>query len=262
VFVVEPWLDYEQIYDDAYYEGKGADSLVDYRFELEHPDRTIRQYEWQGIANAVSGLIGELADRRWLDYGSGNGGLVRYLREVSKADAVGFDPATITEQARARGIPVLDESELMAAEGSFDVVTAIEVLEHTHDPLAELRRMRRLLRTGGLLFLTTGNVRGHADRLSRWSYMKPDVHISFFEPRTLEAAMAAAGFRPDHRSLGRGFDEIITYKVLKTLRFRRRSALTDLLPQRLIGALGDRVAHLSEHPVGWAVAEERDAGSD
>ena len=256
VFVVNPWLDYEHIYDDAYYEGKGADSLVDYRYELEQPDRTIRRYEWRGIAEVVRGLTGDLVGRRWLDYGSGNGGLVRYLRETAKVDAFGFDPATISEQARARGIPILEEPELRAVEGSFDVVTAIEVLEHTPDPLAELRRIRRLLRPGGVLFLTTGNLRGHADDLSHWSYMKPDVHISFFEPRTLDVAMAATGFRAEHRAMGRGFDDILTYKVLKTLRCRRRSALTDMLPRRLIGALGDRVAHLSEHPVGWAAPED------
>lgn len=262
VFVVDPWLDYAEIYNDAYYEGNGADPLVDYRFELQEPDRTIRLYEWRGIADAVGGLVGELAGRRWLDYGSGNGGLVRYLRGARNADAVGFDPAAISEQARARGIPVLDDRELAAAEGTFDVVTAIEVLEHTPDPLAELRRMRRLLAPGGVLFLTTGNVRGQADRLARWSYMKPDVHISFFEPRTLEHAMTASGFRPEHRSLGRGFDEIITYKVLKVLRFRRRSVFTDHIPRRLVGHLGDRVAHLSEHPVGWATGPgpDRDQG--
>ena len=200
--------------------------------------------------------MGGLAGLRWLDYGSGNGGLVRYLRQERDVDAVGLDPATITEKARARGIPILEESELDAQAGSFDVVTAVEVLEHTPEPVDELRHMRRALRPGGLLFLTTGNVRGHTNRLAGWSYMKPDVHISLFEPRTLDKAMAEAGFRADHRSLGRGYDQILTYKVLKTLRFRRRSALTDLMPTRVIAALGDRVAHLSEHPIGWAVAED------
>jgi SAM-dependent methyltransferase len=251
-FVINPWLDHGRVYDDAYYEGNGADSLVDYRFELEQPDRTIRGYEWRGIAEVVRGLIGELAGRRWLDYGSGNGGLVRYLREKSAVDAFGFDPATISEHARARHIPVLEEVELSGAAGSFDVVSAIEVLEHTPDPVNELRRMRRLLRPGGLVFLTTGNLRTHAADLSSWSYVKPDIHISFFEPRTLEIAMAAADLRAEHRSLGPGFDEILTYKVLKTLRVRRRSILTDALPRRLVGALGDRVAHLREHPIAWA----------
>ena len=75
-------------------------------------------------------------------------------------------------------------------------MTAIEVLEHTLEPLAELRRIRKLLRPGGLLFLTTGNAAPFASDLLRWSYIIPEIHISFFEPSTLEYALHAAGFRP------------------------------------------------------------------
>ena len=255
VFVTDPWRDYAKIYDDAYYAGEGADPLVDYRFELEHPERTVRQYEWQGIARLVGELMGKLPGHSWLDYGSGNSCLVRYLRERCAVDAVGFEEGAIATQARAHGIPVLEEPELDALEGTFDVVTAIEVLEHTYDPVHELRRMRRLLRPGGLLVLTTGNVRPYVESLDRWRYLTPEIHISFFEPRTLDIAMKAAGFRPEHRSLGRGFDEVLTYKVLKNLRVRRRSWLTDLLPRRPVGFAADRLARLSAHPIGWALPD-------
>src|ERR1700689_2220790 len=55
-FIIDPWLDYAKIYNDDYYLGEGPDPLVDYRFELEHPDRTIRRYEWQGIARLSTEL--------------------------------------------------------------------------------------------------------------------------------------------------------------------------------------------------------------
>ena len=61
-------------------------------------------------------------------------------------------------------------------------MTAIEVLEHTLDPLAELRRIRALLRPGGLLLLTTGNAAPFASRLTQWPYVIPEIHVSFFEP--------------------------------------------------------------------------------
>jgi SAM-dependent methyltransferase len=251
-FVVDPWLDYGAIYDAAYYAGQGADPLVDYHFELADPGGTIRGYEWRGIAAVVDELLGGPdPGRRWLDYGCGNGGLVRYLRGAGRADAVGFDSGAIVAEARALGIPILDETGLAGA-GPFDVVTAIEVIEHTPDPLAELRAMRRLLRPGGLLFLTTGNARPHADRLLEWSYLIPEIHVSLFEPLTLDTALARAGFRSEHRRLGAGFDQIVKFKVLKNLHLRRRTRLTDLLPAGLVGPLGDRLARVSEHPIGWA----------
>jgi SAM-dependent methyltransferase len=231
--------------------------MVDYHFELEHPHHTVRRYEWSGIVRLVDGLTNlndgppDTGPLRWLDYGCGNGGLVRYLREEGIADAVGFDEGAITSEARSRGIPILTPDELRDQQGRFDVVTAIEVLEHTLDPPAELRAMRRLLRPGGLLFITTGNARPYAARLDRWRYVIPEIHISFFEPRTLERAMRDAGFRPERRSLRPGFDEILKFKVLKNLRLHRRSAFTDAIPARLL-ALADLGPRLSEHPIGWA----------
>jgi len=256
-FVTNPCQDFANLYDDAYYDGRGADPLVDYGYELDHPDRTIRCYEWRGIGRVIRGLVGEISSLRWLDYGCGNGGLVRYLQNQHAVAALGFEEGSIARRAQGSGIPILARSDLADHDGSFDVVSAIEVLEHTSDPVAELRVMRRLLRPGGLLFLTTGNARPHAAHLSNWSYVTPEIHISFFEPRTLERALRAADFRPEYRGLGSGFDEILTFKVLKNLHVRRRSLLTDVLPRRIVGAMADRLTHLSEHPVGW-VTENAD----
>jgi SAM-dependent methyltransferase len=250
-FVIDPWTDFASIYDERYYAGEGADPMVDYHFELEHPEATVRRYEWSGIARVVEDLLPSVEPLRWLDYGCGNGGLVRYLNGRKLADAIGFDEGAITVQARSRGIPILTPAELPQHEGCFDAITAIEVLEHTLDPVAELRTMRRLLRPGGLLFLTTGNARPYAQRLDRWRYVIPEIHISFFEPRTLERALADAGFRPERRNLRPGFDEILKFKVLKNLRLKRRSVLSDVIPAWL-PALADRGPRLSEHPIGWA----------
>jgi SAM-dependent methyltransferase len=251
-FIADPWLDFEQIYDERYYAGRGADRLLDYSYELEHPDTTVRAYEWRGIASVVRHVAGPISNRRGIDFGCGNGGLVRYLRQHENVDALGYEEGAIAGRAAEMGIPVSGRAALTDWVGTADIVTAIEVLEHTYDPVAELRTMRTLLRPDGLLFVTTGNALAHARHLEKWRYVVPEIHISFFEPRTLERAMVDAGFRADFRSLGAGLDDILTYKVMKNLKVRRRSALTDALPRRPIGAIADRLERLSEHPVGWA----------
>src|SRR6185437_15542162 len=68
-FVADPWTDYKSIYSEEYYRGLGADPYVDYVFESEHPDTTIRVYEWQGILENICKLISMRAQTRWLDFG-------------------------------------------------------------------------------------------------------------------------------------------------------------------------------------------------
>jgi len=172
VSVVNPITDYDKIYNDAYYEGRGADPLVDYTFEVEHPKRTVRIFEWEGILNAVRHHYREgLEGVRWLDYGSGTGGLVRFLRD-RRIEGFGFDVGGYADRARTRGIQILMPSELAERRGSFDIVSLIEVLEHIPDPVSLLQSVRELLRPGGLLFLTTGNADPHRRSFASWGYVR------------------------------------------------------------------------------------------
>ena len=106
-FVDPPWSGMSRAYDEEYYNGRGIDPNVDYLFELKAPRQTVRYYEWKGFADLIGGLAPLDRKTRWLDYGCGNGGLVRHLREHGIADAVGFDRGWIVDHSRKLGIPVL-----------------------------------------------------------------------------------------------------------------------------------------------------------
>ena len=251
-FVANPCTDYAALYDEAYYRGAGADSAVDYVTELESADLTVRGYEWQGLLKVVGALAGGLEGKRWLDFGCGNGGLVRAGRQAG-LDVVGAEEGWIAERARGAGIPILTRSELDARAGQFQVVTAIEVLEHLTDPLAELRRIRRLLEPGGLFFATTGNARPFSGDLASWRYVVPEVHVAFFEPETLAESLRRSGFAPEFPGFVPGFADVIRFKVLKNLGVRRRGGWERLVPWGLAARLVDRRYEVTAHPIGRAV---------
>jgi SAM-dependent methyltransferase len=246
-FVENPWTDYASIYDEAYYSGKGSDPLVDYAFEFDHPGASIRHYEWGGIAKLVGSH--QPVPAKVLDFGCGNGGLVRFLLQRGY-DTYGFDTGVWAEKARASGLPVLSDRELGQHEGSFDVITMIEVIEHLVDPMSELRRLRRLLKPGGLLLILTGNAeRAPRDFLS-WAYVRPEIHVSYFTPQALTIALTAADFAAVPLQHASGWKEVIRFKMLKTLGVRRRNLLERVIPWSVLTRLVDWKYAVTAHPAG------------
>lgn len=250
-FISDPLTDYAAIYSAEYYCRRGVDPLVDYVFELECPGETIRVSEWRGVRQAVDSLVKLHPHTNWLDFGCGNGGLVRFCHDDCRI--VGFETGWICDKSRELGIPVLREDELARLAGSFDIVTAIEVLEHVENPPEVLRSIRRLLKPGGLFFYTTGNARPHRKRLIDWPYVLPETHISIFEPDTLARALSDTGFRPEFRGYLPGHTDIIRFKVLKNLRVFKRAAWHEAVPWELIGRTIDWRLKITGHPIAWAV---------
>lgn len=247
-FVEDPCRDYARLYGEEYYSGRGADPLVDYAGEAADPDRTVRNHEWRGIHRIVSGLVPLSEETRWLDFGCGLGGLVGYLQRTVGCDALGHEEGWAAEACRQRGVPLVTPDDGR----TFDVVTAIEVIEHIEDPVAALAEMGRRLRPGGLLFLTTGNARPFREAIARWRYIVPEIHISLFEPQTLALALGRAGLLPGWRKLSPGDVDIIRFKVLKNLGRTRRSPVEGLVPWSALARVVDWRLAPTAHPVGWA----------
>jgi SAM-dependent methyltransferase len=147
---------------------------------------------------------------------------------------------------------VLSEAELDELGGTFDVVSAVEVLEHVLDPVETLSRIRKLLRPGGLFFYTTGNSSPFRKNLLAWPYVLPEIHVGFFNPRSMSVALKKAAFDAQPGRYRPGFEKIIRFKVLKNLGVTRDSLFFNLIPWSIVSKLIDMKYRLSRLPTAFA----------
>lgn len=137
---------------------------------------------------------------RMLDLGFGAGTMLQEGRALGwEVHGMELSSAAVAN-ARARGFETAIEGDFLKApypESSFDVIAAVEFIEHVPDPLPFLRQARRLLRKGGAIYLTTPNGAGVSGRLLGldWSVVAPREHLHLFSPGSLTRALEMAGFR-------------------------------------------------------------------
>lgn len=226
---VEPFAGFE-LYDDAYYRGQGPDPFVDYETEYRDWRATDRRLELADLHRlAADHLRGDARPGpvRWLDFGCGAGALLKYLRDQGTIagrplELAGHDVGSYANLLRDRdGFRILGLEQLAEeAPGTYDVVSMIEVIEHLPTPLPPVETIARLLRPGGLLLLTTGNLDCPVARRQglNFGYCVPEIHVSLFNPAALGRLYRTAGLEP--RNLR--FRDAVRFKVLKNLRFRPR----------------------------------------
>ena len=105
-------------------------------------------------------------NRAILDIGCGTGALLSRLNSLGYVNLSGLDiapPRTMPGIAFITGD--LDEPHWPVAEGSIDVITAIEVIEHVENTGNFLHQSNRMLVPNGLLFITTPNIHSIEARL-------------------------------------------------------------------------------------------------
>jgi len=80
-------------------------------------------------------------------------------------------------------------------EASFDAVTMWDVLEHTNDPKAVLRRIRSILEPDGIVVVRVPNCASFDAYLfgRKWNGWSVPFHPHHFTPKTLDKMLQAAG---------------------------------------------------------------------
>src|ERR1700674_732805 len=148
-------------YTNLYYPDAEGQHAVHYE---NTPDSILRQ-----VLRQIDAKFGPLIGKEVLDYGCGTGSLCNVAIEYgARPLGVEADPNARQAIRRAALFPAYENLEdLRDARGEtrFDFIFLWEVIEHLREPWRELGKLRKLLRPGGWIVISTPNVSGLKARL-------------------------------------------------------------------------------------------------
>lgn len=137
--------------------------------------------------------------KRVLDVGAAGGSFLAVAQKRGY-EPIGCEPSTwMCRFAKERyGLELTPGTifDLDLEPGSVDLLTLFDVIEHTPDPKAVLRRAHELLAAGGVLAMSYPDYASGAARLmgSRWVFLLT-VHLYYFVPATMRRLLEVTGFQ-------------------------------------------------------------------
>jgi SAM-dependent methyltransferase len=191
------------------------------------------EHYFLGSHSGGDGLLGEThrlkreTAARYLDEVEKRLGTTPATRQNLRLLEVGAGLGNLLVEASARGYHVtgleISESSVRAAnerlgarrvlqgslgsvdlaDRSFDVAVLADVIEHTRDPLSDLKQLWRVLRPGGLLFMAVPSLDSWTARVmrERWMEFKSE-HLFYFDSATIQSLLFKGGFEQVEISTG------------------------------------------------------------
>lgn len=159
----------------------------------------MRALEWRMLAPWIQ----DVDKWRVLDVGCGHGGIYSLSLAQQGATLLGCDlkhSVMADVQTTAQGLGLGSEAFFLVADGaalplpvgSFDLVICNCVLEHIVDDMAAMRAMARVLRPGGLLYLTVDNA-DHGLALGVLERLPAGLKTRFLQPKISAASSVVVG---------------------------------------------------------------------
>ena len=181
-------------FDADYFEGASSPYRKGYISATEHLDKIhylVDQYSRSKLENIS----------RILDIGCAYGYLLRFW----EGKGVGLYGTDVSEHAISRARRIVDAQLLVAdiqdrmpfKDDSFDIITMFDVIQMTQSPVGALREVSRLLRPGGLFFVTTPNVNSFFRILrgNKWTGFRDPGHLYLFTPTSFAFLLSKSGLR-------------------------------------------------------------------
>ncbi len=178
----------------------------------------------------------KLKGKKLLDIGCATGFLLETAKEKG-CDCWGVELNPFGAKESSKKFPrrifngILEKSKFK--DGFFDIITMVDLIEHTQNPLAVMKEVLRITKKGGYVLMVTPNVGGMWAKVlgKKWTNFKEE-HLFYFKETSLRYMINKSGFnfifgKPVTKTLTLRYicNQLYTYKtpflstVVKLLRF-------------------------------------------
>ena len=154
-----------------------------------------RDYLPGHLLNSLEHFFRENNVKNILEVGVGSGKLMKTLRRIGyEIEGIDISPAS----AELTGVQVASATDIPFADGSFDCVLGISIIEHLNkeDGTCFVNEAKRVLKQEGVIFLVTPNFSSPLRYLQgeNWFAYSDKTHIFFYSPKTLKQLFQTIGF--------------------------------------------------------------------
>jgi 2-polyprenyl-3-methyl-5-hydroxy-6-metoxy-1,4-benzoquinol methylase len=190
-----------------YQKYRGGSWLMKLLYRISLPIYITRTIHWtdrtyEQLLEAVSDTFAAKGQKlRFLDVGCFEGSLLDRVAKETDWQTFGLEPnAHAVAKCLAKGHKVWegyadDASYVVPAGETFDLIYLGQTIEHLADPLTVTRRLRDLLRPGGLLVMSTPNLRAMQIELfgPTWAHWHVPYHRNLFSESALRKMAEMSG---------------------------------------------------------------------
>lgn len=162
------------------------------------PDKIEEDNHWwfasrtRALNALMSRLLPQTPGFRLLDVGCGAGNMIHHLSRYGQVKGLEIDERPV-KMARQRGydVDMFDVTNPMPFEaGTFDAVTALDVIEHNEDDVAILTDSYRILKPGGHIIITVPAF------MWLWSHNDDiNAHVRRYTAAELKQKLTQTGFK-------------------------------------------------------------------
>ncbi len=167
---------------------------ADYSYCDERKALRFFRYVWDRRIGVIRRYV---PSGRFLDVGCSFGGFLQSASSYFETFGIELSPYAAEHATRFSNayihVGTLESQQF--DEGSFHVITMVELIEHLRNPINAIEQCYRLLAPGGLLVIQTANMAGLQARImgKDYSYFMPG-HMSYFNRKNLTGALKRSGF--------------------------------------------------------------------